>query len=171
MCCVNGRGCQWLCEYVSITCYRCFSVCLLVLDILFSSAVHCFPDCYKIAHPQALGTTWRRYSTHWFHIYHLLRLGRAALLCQSQSAPTGSATFPAPSKGFGCLCPCPGLLCAAVTWGEMLWNKLHEICVEPCQRERPGRVVRATFKLRPLSLLELCWGYAWPCSCPWSLTQ
>lgn len=116
---------------VSITCYRCFSVCFFALDILFSSALYYFPACYKIPHPQALGTTWWKYSIHWFHIYHLLRLGRAAFLCQS--APTGSATFPAPSKGFRCLCPGTGLLCAAVTWGEMLWNKLCEICVEPWQ--------------------------------------
>lgn len=69
-------------------------------------------------------------------MYHLLRLGRAAFL--SQSAPTGSATLPAPSKCFGCLCPGAGLLCAAVTWGEMLWNKLCETSVEPWQGPPPG---------------------------------
>lgn len=151
MCCVNGCGCGWLSECLHNVLQMFF--CLLTCSghfVQFSFVL--FSDCYKITHPQALGTSWWKYSIHWFHIYHLLRLGRAAFLYQS--APTGSATLPAPGKGFGCLCPGAGLLCAAVTWGEMLWNKLCEICVEPWQGlplEEPGRVVRGT-----AAMLQIC---------------
>lgn len=138
---------MWVTLSVSITCYRCFSVCLLALDISFSSASYCVPDCYKIAHPQASGTTWWRYNIHWFHIYHLLRLGRS--VCRLCNIPCPRQGFWLPvSRSRSAMCSCN------LGW-DKLWIQLCEICVEPWQGpllERPERMVRATAELRPFVL-------------------